>query len=772
MNNVTVYQAPPRAYPGRDLLAALARRPATWAVLITLLGFGLRVVALDSAPPGWRDDELIESLVISRNILGGHLAFYYPDASGHEALYHALNALFLAWFGPTQPGIRLLSGFLGTLAVPLTYALGRRLFGAAVGLSAAALLAVSFWGLMYSRVGIRHSLTPVLALAAFYWFWQALTADRRPPTDAGMTNDELRMTSSKTSEPVTRHSSLVTRIAVGGRRSAVFFAAAGAFLGLGFHSYFASRGAPLVPAAFVVYLLLAAPQRLRGNWRGLLLMAVMTALVAAPLLLAVAAQPAAEGRVGEVALPLIEARAGDFGLLVDHAVAALTMAHATGDPEWLYNIPERPVFGLVGAVFFWVGVALAAVWALRPLFNRLRARRADIVPPAADRDLAAAFLLIWWLVGIAPAVLSVPPASLGHVILAQPAFYLLAALPVGVIAGGQGGRGAGGKNAGEQGSRGAGEKEASHGRSYCSAPLHDGSPPPLLPRSPAPLLLAIALAIALTAATAARDLPDYFGAWPARGMVRFLYHADAQDVADFVLRDPVAPWPADFGITGPLAGPWNRIALDLALGGRTDVRPRWYNPERALLLWPDVSFSGYPATGSPFADLFAPLPQDSLLTGDYTLARVAPRSTPTVANGQLWLNEAPQCFANGLCWVAAAYDPAEGVLELEWRLEGELDLPDMPLISNPPPPGVYAGPRLAVFTHLLDDSGALLAGDDGLWVDPETLRPGDIFLQRHYLTAPEGAGPATISFGLYDPMTGARIPTVDGPDSITLELGQ
>ena len=74
MNNVTIYQPAPRTHPGRELLGSLARRPATWAALITLLGFGLRVWALESFPPGWRDDELIESLVISRNILGGDLA--------------------------------------------------------------------------------------------------------------------------------------------------------------------------------------------------------------------------------------------------------------------------------------------------------------------------------------------------------------------------------------------------------------------------------------------------------------------------------------------------------------------------------------------------------------------------------------------------------------------------------------------------------------------------------------------------------------------------
>ena len=700
MADITVYHPPPRTHPGRELAAALLRRPATWAVVVTLLAFGLRVVALGDVPPGWRDDELIETLVISRNILGGDLRFYYPDASGHEALYHALNALFLAWFGPGALGIRLLSAFLGTLAVPLTYALGRRLFGPTVGLTAAALLAVSFWGLMYSRVGIRHVTTPVLALAAFWFFWRGLTDD--------------------------------------GPSSVRPFALSGLFLGLGFHSYFASRGAPLIPLAFLGYVALVAPGVLRRQWRGLLVMVGMTALVALPLYLAIAAQPAAEARVGELALPLTEALAGDFGRLLDHAVAALAMPHAAGDPEWLYNVPGRPVFGPLGAVAFWLGVALAAWSAITGIKKKESTDYTDFtdsnvfesVKSAKSVDassLASAFVLIWWLVGISPSVLSVPPASLGHAILAQPAFTILAALPVGAV--------------------------ARWGRV------------PGRWRTPAAGLLAALL----VGATAARDLPAYFGEWPARGMVRYLYRADVQDVADFVLRDPTAPWPADFGITGLLAGPWDRVALNLALGGRDDVRPRWFDPQRALLLWPDVSFAGYPGVESPYTAAFEPLPQDSLLPGDYTLGRVAPPVTPTL-DGQVWLNEAPVCFANGLCWTAAAYDAASGWLEVQWHVEGVLDLPPLPLISNPPPPGVYAGPRLYVFAQLVGPDGAFLVGDDGLWVDPLTLRGGDAFLQRHALPAPAGAQAAAVLFGLYDPMTGERILTVFGADHVQLEL--
>jgi hypothetical protein len=74
-----------------------------WLLLggILVLATFLRFWQLDSVPPGWRDDELINSLVISQHALDGDLAVYYADASGHEALYHVLNAYMLGYFGPT-----------------------------------------------------------------------------------------------------------------------------------------------------------------------------------------------------------------------------------------------------------------------------------------------------------------------------------------------------------------------------------------------------------------------------------------------------------------------------------------------------------------------------------------------------------------------------------------------------------------------------------------------------------------------------------------------
>ncbi|MDX1416958.1 MAG: glycosyltransferase family 39 protein, partial [Candidatus Promineifilaceae bacterium] len=369
--------------------------------IITLGAFILRIWNLDSIPPGWRDDELINSLVISKKVLDGNLALYYADASGHEALYHALNAIMLGLFGPNAAGIRLLSSLLGTLTILLTYLVGRRLFGSFTGLFAAAMLAVSFWSLMYSRVGIRHILTPVLVLLTFFFFIKGLNLTHR-----GQRNR---------------------------RNYRLDFILAGIFMGLGFYTYFAGRGVPLILLAFCIYAFLFARQIIMRQWPGLLLMFGIGLLMAVPLLITLAQQPESEARVAELAVPLVEARKGNFEPLLRHVSVTLSMFHADGDDEWLYNIPHRPLFGSLGAAFFWTGVLIALGYSLLPPAKTI----AGWVGKTLEQDnsehhyaaLSSAFLLFWWLAGISPGFISVPPASLGHTILAQPAVYLLAALP-------------------------------------------------------------------------------------------------------------------------------------------------------------------------------------------------------------------------------------------------------------------------------------------------------------------------------------------------------
>jgi hypothetical protein len=122
-------------------------------------------------------------------------------------------------------------------------------------------------------------------------------------------------------------------------------------------------------------------------------------------------------------------------------------------------------------------------------------------------------------------------------------------------------------------------------------------------------------------------------------------------------------------------------------------------------------------------------------------------------------------FANGLILTGAHWldldslaPGREAILLTTWHVAAPLDLPPIPVVAQPPPPRTYSGPRLAVFAHLSDIDGRMLASDDGLWVDPLTLRPGDRFVQIHRFPVPDGAstGPYTLELGLYDPKTNER----------------
>ncbi len=670
-----------------------AARARLLLLLITLAAFGLRVYQLEAAPPGWSDDELSNVLVIAQKPLQGDYSVYYTDATGLEALYHAASAIPLALFGFNALGIRLLSAFLGTLTVPLTYQVARRLFrNRLIALVAAAALAVSFWSLIYSRVNLRHISAPLFMLLAFYFFLAGLQS---PAPD-----DRDRAAASKWQSA--------------GRRN---YVAAGIFLGLGFYTYFAARGTPLILAAFCLYLGLFHRPVFRRHWRGFALMFGLALLIAIPLAVTLRGASGADARVAEVAAPLIEALDGDFTLLQEHVAGTLRMFDANGDSEFLYNIPHRPVFKALTALLFWGGVLTAIVYAVRPF------RRRAAGPDAATNQLGATFLLLWWFAGIFPGFLSVPAGSLGHTILAQSAAYILLALPLLPFQG----------------------WTARNRRLAALVPLGG---------------------VLLLTLVAGRDLPDYFLRWPAQGNVRFLYRADIREVAGYLQANPSL---VDAGISSLLSGPWDRLALEIDLGrdplaGSDNDAPhlRWYDPRRAILLEtggePAVVLAGYPVVETVYDELYHWLEGET--AGGYSLAEVA---------GDYPLLDAEICFENGLCLAGYHFDRESGSLDLLWRVAERLQLPQSELVSKPPPPDVYDGLRLAVFAQLLDGQGDFLVGDDGLWVDPTTLRAGDLFMQQHRLLPISSADDRRVLVGLYDPFTGQRILTTAGQDSVELE---
>ena len=723
----------------------------TFAVILLLLTWGLRVCCLETVPPGWRDDELINIHALSGELLEGRFPLYFTGASGHEPLYHWLHAGVHAVLGFNVLSGHLLSVAFGVLSVALTYALARRLFGRATAVVASLALAVSFWSLMYSRTAIRHISLPPCALAAFYLFWRSIHAPHGPH-HAPHGPQSVRPW---------------RKLGWGANPRRTWFLV-GLFVGLSVYIYPAARLLPVLLCLSMAHLALFHRERFKRYWRGFLLALAVVALLAVPLGVAIAqgrSEAATQGigadaRLAELAVPLRELRAGNPRPLLESTWITLGMFHATGDSEWLYNISGRPVFNLLGGALLWAGVVLCLCRWRRPRYF---------------------FLLLWLGLGLLPAFLSTPPASLSHTILAQPVAYILPALAL---------------------------TEACRWLTAHTSQATIRNTSLAIGRSHYALRIThyasritqIIIFIFL-ATNAIRDLRDYFVTWPQRGMVRFLYRADYRDVAHYLNAHPEI---TDVAISSTLMGPWDRLALEVDTR-RDAVAVRMFNPERVMV---------YPAGGTsylilPLASAVAPQVQAVIDRGWHPLENDAgpfyvfvssEREEAWLRLAENWFTPAtPHSFANGMVLLGWGWPeglPAAGrtvTLLTAWGVSGPLDMPPVPIVANPPPPGVYSGPRLAVFTHLLAADGTFLAGDDGLWVDPLTLRAGDRFIQLHRFVLPPAdvvyppdvfhppptdsdphapLGPSDVAIpmppfrwrlypymlelGLYDPLTGER----------------
>jgi hypothetical protein len=475
------------------------------------------------------------------------------------------------------------------------------------------------------------------------------------------------------------------------------------WMGVGFYTYFASRGLPLIVAAWGLYLLIWNRQLWTAIWKGLTLALLIAALLGLPLAITLWQQPEAETRVSEVARPLHDARQGDFSTLARYSLTTLSMFTHNGDEEWLYNVPHRPVFGIPGGILFWAGI----VTALRGAFG-----------PSHDPRMA--LLLLWIGAGITPGALSVPAASLGHTILAQPVAMILPALAI---------TGAG---------RWLAEPSSSLVQPWWAS--HSAS---RLGLHAATILVG---ALIFLGWEGVRGIRDYFSVWPADPFNRVLHHSDLHEAASWLNAQPSN---RNVAIGSFLVERWDQQVMKLDLQGE-GWRVRAFDPRVAYIQIPGGGIAVLPeylAGGWGTAYLGSSIPLDT----PYAAHVVEPPDDSSSA--------AIAQFENGLALrtVEAAAEGSFLVVLTTWRVEVPLVLPPFPLMSKPPVPGEDGTPRLAAFVQLLDSSGRRVAGADGLGVDPYTLYPGDVFVQRFDVPfADVPAGSYVLIVGLYNPASGER----------------
>jgi 4-amino-4-deoxy-L-arabinose transferase-like glycosyltransferase len=349
---------------------------------ILIIAIFLRFYHFTATPPGLYPDEAMDGNNAVEAAETGHFNVFYPEDNGREGLYVNIIAVTMDLSHDyTAPWIvRLPAAVAGVLTVLGLYLLIAELFGDGPGLLAAFLLATSFWGIIFSRIGFRAILAPLALVFALWLLFKAFRAG----TDKK-------------------------------RAAFLYILAAGIVYGLGFYTYIAYRVTPILFLLFIPFF-----YKLAGFWKRTALFIIVTFIVAAPLGWYFATTPGSFfGRTAEISVTSAANPAYDFAVNV--AKEAL-MFNYHGDYNWRQNVSgAAELFWPVGILFLLGIVLVIYFWVRRARKKYITAENEKLFP------LFGTLLVFAWLIfGILPAAASDEgiPHALRSILALAPALIL------------------------------------------------------------------------------------------------------------------------------------------------------------------------------------------------------------------------------------------------------------------------------------------------------------------------------------------------------------
>lgn len=132
-------------------------------IAILLVAAILRLPLLTAAPPGLHYDEAANGILAAEIGFSGKRPIFIPSYTGKEVLFFYLAGGLMQLIGNTTFSLRLTAAFVGLLTVATTYWLGRELkLSQSTAIFAAMLLTISFWHVLFSRLGFRAIVQPLL----------------------------------------------------------------------------------------------------------------------------------------------------------------------------------------------------------------------------------------------------------------------------------------------------------------------------------------------------------------------------------------------------------------------------------------------------------------------------------------------------------------------------------------------------------------------------------------------------------------------------------
>jgi 4-amino-4-deoxy-L-arabinose transferase-like glycosyltransferase len=613
---------------------------------ILLLAAALRLVFLQDVPPGLSQDEVLNADIVNF-IRNGKHELFFREGFGHEPLYHYWSVPFQILLGDNILSIRLPAVFLGLLLIAITMRWAFREFGRLVALIAGLGLAISWWPIIFSRIGIRPVMEPLLLMFTI-WFWP-----RRPWL-------------------------------------------AGIMLGLSIYSYTAARFVFLVPLIFGLYLLIFHRGfGLRWHYkdrysslRSAIVVFAVALVLYFPLALTLRSDPTLEQRVAQLSGPLDELQNGDFESLVNSTRATLGVFTFTGDPRWTYSLPGRPLFDPLNGLLFYVGLGLILWNWKKPVY---------------------ALIMLWILFGLIPSAVTPDAPSTIRLIGALPFVYVVVGLAVELLV-----------------------------DSWRSKNVRQSFPSK---QRLAVLWLLILIVIGINFG---RTLDDGFLRWPKELEARQKYQTILLDIARHWKEDPAASMVLSESFFEPIDADSFRRTLG------NEPSARWIqngsNVQGALI------FPAGTERGRLYVPEFAPLPS-ALLDAAQISSQPIYQSTSNPAFTVYELPNLPSSpdtpydislegKVTFLGYSVLEELPDQLSLLTFWRVEESL--PD----------------DLAIFMHLSVGESDIIAQHDGLDAAPQTLQPGDQFIQKHDLVFPAALSdnrPLILQVGMYEREEGRRL---------------
>ena len=358
-----------------------------YLLLVIFIAFALRVIQLDSLPFSLNLDEATNGLDALQLFRLGWIIPFLQNNFGRETLFFYLQALALWLYGISFFSLRFASVLAATATIPLLYAVGRRLqmddlcffkTGQAQAkhipaLLAATGLAVSYWHVYFSRMGLRAILLPPLLLGLVWCFWQG----RYAPTRRGS------------------------------RR--LWLIGAGIILGITFYTYLAARLLPFLFIAFLLIELMKRPRAYKKRVTDIIIFGLSATLVVIPLGLYFFQNPQAfTGRIQAIS---ILAGADPINVLAGNLTSLLRLHFLGG--TWLGQWPALNLLSAIGLV---VGLIVCFYHLNKP---------------------TALFLLLWAAIGTMPVLFSAQDwagqTTILRGIIAWPALFLISAVGLVVL---------------------------------------------------------------------------------------------------------------------------------------------------------------------------------------------------------------------------------------------------------------------------------------------------------------------------------------------------